>query len=62
MMTNIHPKVAIPLVGNAVVTILIWIAVSQDWTRTPTPEVTAALITVVSFVLGYLAPSSSVQP
>lgn len=50
--TRIHPKVAAAGIGGAVATILIWGGEMAG--LEVTPEVAAALATVIAFAAGYL--------
>lgn len=51
-------KVTATVLAGAIVTILVW-AVHQFANVSVPPEVAAALVTVVSFLVGYFVPAAS---
>ena len=50
--TKIHPKVAAAGIGGAAATLLIWIG--EMFGLDVTPEVAAAIATIIAFAAGYL--------
>ncbi len=54
-------KVSVGLIGGAVTTIGLWILSAAGHIETP-DYVSAAIVTVVSFVLSYLIPERDQQP
>jgi putative flippase GtrA len=53
---NLHPKVAAGAVAGALTTILMWVLTTFT-SVTPTPEVAAAVTTLITLLVSYLTPA-----